>query len=275
MKAFFSTKIRNKSRLKKFDKIAKIGEIENAIIYFTSEIFLLVYSVKKAILQSDFNFTEAPAVDCIPARKYQKSPKAAFELTELRKHLGKHLGGMIDAFRAAHGLKVETTHHGQSHHTKSRHDRSYIPTTLALNHKAPALRNTRHIPRIDLTIRSSYDGKIIKSDHDAVVTTIRLSDIKEPPKAWKYTRPDSPSKIIKVNNAVQAAIDQSKDSKASPDEAMAAIAKAAKDTRIAQKKAHWEAHTKKVIDLKNKINSLERSATKKGSAKKPKAPAKD
>ena len=48
-------KIEQSFKHPQFDKIAKIGEIENAIIYFTSEIFfLLVYSVKKAILQSDF-----------------------------------------------------------------------------------------------------------------------------------------------------------------------------------------------------------------------------
>ena len=47
-------KIEKSFKHPQFDKIAKIGEIENAIIYFTSEIFLLVYSVKKAILQSDF-----------------------------------------------------------------------------------------------------------------------------------------------------------------------------------------------------------------------------
>ena len=203
-------------------------------------------------LFGDFNFTEAPSLDCAPARLSQKSPDAVIELAKLRSHLG----GMVDAYRAVHGFACDVTHHGKAGDTKSRHDRGYIGTATVHNTHAPSLRNMHHVSRNDLAV-VKQGAKCIRADHDAVVITVRLGNIKMPTLPWKYTRPDDPDEVKEVQTEIGLITAQSKDQDKSPEETIEAIAKAAKGIRSKQIKEKWAAHHKERMKLKRKINSAE------------------
>ena len=215
-----------------------------------------------AVLMGDFNFVEAPSIDCQPAQFSQDSPDAVNELYELRSHLG----GMVDAYRATHELENEITHQGLPvpgvKKVGRRLDRPYVQTKHVHDRKAPCLRSMRHLSSLNLAV--TPDGnKSIESDHDAIVITFRLGDIKKAKGTWSYSQPDSPEEIKQVQEAVTEAIEAIEESSnpdkvPGPEETIKAIHKAAKDTRIAQAKAKKANQSKARNTLLSKILSAKR-----------------
>ena len=198
----------------------------------------------------DFNFVEAPTIDCRPAKYKQNSPEAVFELARLRSHLG----GMVDAYRVINGFEDKVTYHGRPGcgDTKSRHDRIYIPIKHAQSNTTPCLRTMKHICSAELTV--TVDGNTpITSDHDAVMITYRLGDIRKPEKKWAYSRPEDPEEIEEVRKAVVEATDKQP---ATPEIMLHAINKAAKDVRTNQIKKRKAKRYKASRTLLNKIASV-------------------
>ena len=138
------------------------------------------------LILGDFNFVEAPALDCVPPVTRQERPLAAAGLTRLLTHIGTHWGGMIDAYRTVWGMQTAVTTHPKTGATRKRLDRIYVPIQF-IKDVAPCLRTTQHIPRADLAVTTRTG--LQTSYHDAVVATICFTDIQKPPPTWSYKRP--------------------------------------------------------------------------------------
>jgi hypothetical protein len=63
------------------------------------------------LIFGDFNFVEAPALDCVPPAIKQERPLAATGLAHLLTHIGAHWGGMTDAYRTVWGMQTAVTTH--------------------------------------------------------------------------------------------------------------------------------------------------------------------
>ena len=116
------------------------------------------------IVLGNFNFVEAPALDCVPPVISQQRPLAAAGLTRFLTHIGTHWGGMIDAYRTVWGMQTAVTTHPKQGAIRKRLDRIYFPVQFIKN-QAPCLRTVQHIPRADLAV-STKKG-IQASYHDA------------------------------------------------------------------------------------------------------------
>ena len=174
---------------------------------------------------------------------------AVFELARLRAHLG----GMVDAYRVVHELDDDVTYHGRigCGDTKSRLDRQYFQISHVTRQSAPCLRHMHHVRSEELAI--TMDGNNpIASDHDAVVSTLRLGDIQKPIQSWKYTKPQSPAEIEEVRQAVAAAAESNT---SSPEITLHAINEAAKAVRNQQIKTRKTKRYQACNKLLSKIKS--------------------
>ena len=123
------------------------------------------------IVLGDFNFVEAPALDCVPPVISQQRPLTAAGLARFLTHIGTHWGGMIDAYRTVWGMQTAVSTHPKQGAIRKRLDRIYVPIQF-IKDVAPRLRTVQHIPRADLAI-STKKG-IRASYHDAVAATMYM-----------------------------------------------------------------------------------------------------